>query len=362
MITARFSYYASHCVRGFYEIDFFAMKWQWKVPSDAASDRADRLILSALASGQGIWSGPAVPLSRNQVQRLIDEGKITADGAPIQAKSRLKEGVSVLMEIPPPSPVSVSAENRPIEILFEDPHIAVINKPPGLTVHPSPTQSQGTLVNLLLHHIKDLSGIGGELRPGIVHRLDKDTSGALVITKTDAAHRKLSEVFSRHEIERVYWAFCYGSPREAHGKIESFLGRNPRDRKKIASVKKGGRKAITHFRKIVDYFALGSNTPFASWLELRLETGRTHQIRVHLTVLGNSVLGDPVYGTPLERQAKWLALPVSIQSVVRLLPGQALHARVLGFKHPITGEKLQFEAEVPEAFGRLHRELELLRK
>ena len=220
----------------------------------------------------------------------------------------------------------------------------MVNKPPGLTVHPSSTQKEGTLVHALLHHIKDLSGIGGVLRPGIVHRLDKDTSGALVISKSDRAHVALVEKFSKHDMERVYWALCYGSFKQPSLKIETLIGRNPKDRKRMSSDVKTGRKAITHLKRLENF---GS---YACWVQAQLETGRTHQVRVHLTGAGHSVLGDPVYGTPNSKSAKWLALPSEVREAVAQLPGQALHARVLGFEHPITKKRLRFEAEPPAEF------------
>jgi 23S rRNA pseudouridine1911/1915/1917 synthase len=268
----------------------------------------------------------------------------------LKASARVRVGGRVEIAFPAPAPSRVQPEARELEVLYEDDDLLIINKPQGLTVHPSPTRLEGTLVGALLHRGGALSQVGGPLRPGIVHRLDKDTSGALVITKTDACHRKLALVFSRHEIERVYWALCYGSPERPQGKIESTLGRNPADRKKMAMNVKGGRKAVTHFRRLE---AFGRLKPFASWLELTLETGRTHQIRVHLTGLGNSILGDPVYGTPSERQPKWLALPEAVRAGVRELPGQALHAKVLGFEHPMTGKKIHVEAEPPAGFQAL---------
>jgi len=203
-------------------------------------------------------------------------------------------------------------------------------------------------VHALLFHIKDLSGIGGTLRPGIVHRLDKDTSGALVVTKSDVAHQALVETFSKHDIERVYWALCYGVPREPSGRIESTIGRHPVNRQKMAMNVQGGRRAITHY-KVLERFAKDS----ASLIEARLETGRTHQVRLHLTSLGCSLLGDPVYGAPSTRQPKWRALPALARPLIEHLPGQALHARVLAFTHPVTGKLMRFEAEPPEAFKRV---------
>ncbi len=332
------------------------MKWYWYIPmnSELANDRADRLIPRAIASGEGRHEPPdaAVSCSRSQLQRLIEEGAVTVDGKRIEPKTKLRGGSRVMIEFPAPKPLELTPENRALEILFEDEQILVLNKPPGLTVHPSSTQAQGTLVHALLHHVKDLSGIGGVLRPGIVHRIDKDTSGALVITKTDVAHRHMVEAFSRHSIERAYWALCYAAPRQLEGTIDTLIGRNPKDRKKMSTQVKAGRRAVTHYR-LIDVYKDSKANPFASWMEARLETGRTHQVRVHLTALGCSLLGDPTYGTPTQKQAKWISLPPEVQSAVTALPGQALHARVLGFDHPITGKRLRFEAAPPSEFKTL---------
>jgi 23S rRNA pseudouridine1911/1915/1917 synthase len=330
--------------------------WRWTSGPETASVRADVAILRALESGEGAWGGPALPCSRSRLQKLMDEGQVLSGGNPILARDKLVAGTAVEVRFPPPRPTGLVAEDRPLDILFQDEHLVVVNKPAGLTVHPSDTQTDGTLVHALLHHIKDLSGIGGELRPGIVHRIDKDTSGALVITKTDQAHRKLAEVFAEHAIERAYWALCYAAPMNLQGRIESLIGRSPNDRKKMSMEVTEGRNAITHWKRLEEY-GLPRVKPFASWIEATLETGRTHQLRVHLTGLGHSLLGDPTYGVPSERHPKWLALPTDVREAVRGLKGQALHARVLGFDHPITGQKLRFEAEAPEEFKALMRAL-----
>lgn len=343
-----------------------ASSWTWAIPAEHPTDeRADRLILQAMQNSLGNPEpDPAAELpecTRSQLQKWMDEGMVTADGQVLRASSKLKPGQRVHIDFPPPKPSELVPENRPIEILYEDEHILVVNKPPGLTVHPSPTQMAGTLVHALLFHVHDLSGIGGVLRPGIVHRIDKDTSGALVVTKTDAAHHKLMEVFSKHQIERRYWALVYSAPKESgEFRIESLIGRSPSDRIKMSMNVKTGRKAITHVRKIEEY-ATQKAKPFASWVEARLETGRTHQVRVHLTGTGHSLLGDPVYGIPSERHPKWLALPPEIRELVSQLPGQALHARVLGFDHPITGKPLRFEAEPPPTFRLLLEALQRYR-
>jgi 23S rRNA pseudouridine1911/1915/1917 synthase len=286
------------------------------------------------------------------LKKLFEDGSVLCDGKALKASTKLRAGSLISISFPAPAPSEVLPEALALEVLFEDEHLLVINKPQGLTVHPSPTKLQGTLVGALLHRGGALSRVGGPMRPGIVHRLDKDTSGALVISKTDECHRKLTEIFSRHEIDRTYWALCYGTPEKRAGEIESTLGRNPADRKKMAMNVKGGRKARTLYKRLEEYGQARAK-PFASWLELTLHTGRTHQIRVHLTGLGCSVLGDPVYGTPSSKQPKWLALPANLREAVESLPGQALHARTLGFVHPMTGKKVAFTAEPPAAFREL---------
>ena len=333
--------------------------WSWTVQLEH-SERADTLILKALEAND-----KPCAVTRSQLKRLFEEERVHVDGRVAKASLKLRIGMKVEISFPPPVPTEITPENIPIEILYEDEDLAVINKPQGLTVHPSPTQMESTLVHALLHHIKDLSGIGGVLRPGIVHRIDKNTSGALVITKHDLAHTRLVETFSQHAIERAYWALCYGSPESVpfkeqnkeKKKIESLIGRHPTDRKKMSMQVTQGRRAVTYLLKKKEY-GISSKKSFASWIEATLETGRTHQVRVHLTGLGSSLLGDPTYGTPTSSQSKWQALPKEIQELVNELPGQALHARILGFKHPITGKMMRFEAEPPVLFTRLLKTLE----
>jgi 23S rRNA pseudouridine1911/1915/1917 synthase len=341
-----------------------ALSWHWTPAS--ADARLDRAITEALERGEGVWSPTESPrrLSRSRIQKLIEAGSVRVAGAPARSSDPVAAGTPIELELETPRSLELTPEERPLDILFQDEHLAVLNKQPGLTVHPSETQSEGTLVHALLHHLSDLSGIGGVLRPGIVHRIDKDTSGVLVVTKTDSAHRALSELFSRHDLERRYWALCYGSPGLRPGeekRVESQIGRSPSDRKKMAMEVPGGKRAVTFFRERETYFAPPPGrvapAPFASCVEARLETGRTHQVRVHLTGLGHSLLGDPVYGTPSERHPKWLSLPPPIRELVRALPGQALHARLLAFRHPISGEELRFEAEPPPVFAALLAEL-----
>jgi 23S rRNA pseudouridine1911/1915/1917 synthase len=327
--------------------------WKWQTTQPEA--RIDRAVAEAITSGHGSWEGAPLQVSRSQIQRLISLGNVLVDGNAVRSNFKIPPGSQVEVRFPAPEPIELVPEERELEILFEDSHLLVLNKPPGLTVHPSSTQKKATLVHALLHHVKDLSGIGGELRPGIVHRIDKDTSGALVITKTDQAHRKLVEVFSKHDIERVYWAICYGTTSQKEATISGKIGRNPSDRKKMAVLDPGnttGRNCVTHFKRVEQYAVQGQK-PFACRLEVRLETGRTHQIRVHMTSISHSLLGDPVYGTPTKNQTKWKSLPSDIQELVAALPGQALHARTLGFRHPVTGEMLRFEAAPPPALAAL---------
>lgn len=337
-----------------------ASRWSWTVPQNQdetpleLSLRADKLLPQALDAGLGEWEGPSRPLTRSAIQSLIDEGRAKADGRPLSPSKPLAPGARVEIVVPAPVELALEPEDIPFDVLYEDEHLIVVNKPPGLTVHPSETQKDGTLVHALLHKVKDLSGIGGVLRPGIVHRIDKDTSGALVVTKTDEAHQRLSEVFSRHAIEREYWALVYGSPAftEKERRVESKIGRNPKDRKRMSMDVKDGRQAVTYVQ-CLERYGIAEKKPFAALVRARLETGRTHQVRVHLTGLGHSLLGDPVYGTPSANQPKWTALPRDVQAAVEALPGQALHARTLGFAHPISGKPLVFEAPPPPEFQTL---------
>jgi 23S rRNA pseudouridine1911/1915/1917 synthase len=319
-------------------------------------DRADKLIVSLLEENDEVES-----ISRSQVQKLIEDGHIKVNGNTIRTKDKIAPGAEIEISIPSPTEISVEAENIPLQILYEDEHLIVVNKQPNLTVHPSETQKNGTLVNALMHHVKDLSGIGGKLRPGIVHRIDKDTSGALVITKTDLAHAGLSKQFAAHTIERRYWAYVYGSPKwDEEIRFISTLDRSPSDRKKMAVNVEGGRTAISRFTRLEAY-GIPAKIPFAALIEAKLETGRTHQVRVHLNHLGHSLFGDKVYGVTSDHQPKWKAIPHDVQTAIHALPGQALHARVLGFIHPVTGESLRFEAEPYVEFRNLAEALKKYR-
>ncbi len=277
-------------------------------------------------------------LSRSGVQKLIDEGMITLNGGKTKANYKLRAKDVIDVTVPEVKEVEILPEDIPLDILYEDSDVIVVNKPQGMVVHPAPGHFSGTLVNALMFHCgDDLSGINGEKRPGIVHRIDKDTSGVLMIAKNDMAHQSLAAQLAEHSITRKYNAVVYNGFNEDEGTVDQPIGRNPQDRKKMAVTQKHSRHAVTHYRVIerMEKFTL---------IEAQLETGRTHQIRVHMTHIGHPLLGDPVYGPKKQ--------PISLE-------GQALHARVLGFIHPRTGEYMEFEAPLPPHFEAL---LERLRK
>ncbi len=336
------------------------MIWKWQVPHLPPENtrlRADTTIIRAL-------HGQMPEISRHQLQKLIAKNCVTVNGRPIKAKTKLDPHDLVCVVFPESPPVEFKPEKISLEILHEDADIAVINKPAGLTVHPTSHQSSGTLLNALLTHVSPLSTLGGPLRPGIVHRLDKDTSGVLVIAKSDLAYLELRSLFSRHDLIRRYWALVYGGwHRPPTLRLATQIGRNPHDRLRMTTQIKAdrGKSAVTHFRWLANYQNHDggkSRLPrpagtFASWIEATLETGRTHQVRVHLTSLGHSLLGDPLYGAVRTHQAKWDALPLPIQTLIRELPGQALHAYLLEFAHPITRKRLSFRAAPPQPFSEL---------
>jgi len=281
----------------------------------------------------------AAAIPRAQARRWIDLGHVRVNGAACRPSQRVRAG-DVLETTPPePVPTEVEAEEIPLSILYEDADLIVIDKPAGLVVHPAPGHARGTLVNALLHHCADLAGIGGELRPGIVHRLDKGTSGVMVAAKNDAALAELAAQWKRHDIVRVYHALVRGVPRLEGGRIEGAIGRHPRDRKRMSVATTNGRAAATRWSVLRRFAESG-----CAWLEVRPETGRTHQIRVHLAWAGLPILGDPVYGRAGE---PGLALD-----------RPALHAAVLGFAHPRTGERLLFEAALPADLARALKRLE----
>ena len=282
-------------------------------------------------------------LSRERVKALIGDGAITLDGRiAANASAKVSGGEAYSISLPPPAPLDAQAQDIPLDVVFEDDDLIVVDKPAGLVVHPAAGNLDGTLVNALLHHCAGrLSGINGTLRPGIVHRIDKDTSGLLVVAKSDTAHEGLAKQFADHSIERTYLAVCAGHPRPAEGTIRARLGRSDANRKKMAVLlddARRGKHAVTHYRTL---------EPFNScaFIECKLETGRTHQVRVHLASIGHPLVGDPVYGRD----------PAALRPLLKELrfARQALHAASLGFVHPVTGDQLAFAAELPADMAEL---------
>ncbi len=310
-------------------------------------------------------------LSRTRLARLISDGAVTVDGIAVEdAKAKIFEGALVGITVAEAEDSHIGPEDIPLEIVYEDDDLIVINKPAGMVVHPAPGSPNGTLVNALLHHCgDDLSGVGGVKRPGIVHRIDKETSGLLVVAKSDAAHHGLAAQFEAHSVERYYRAICYGVPdandprlRGIKGvsfepgnimRLTTQLARHRTDRQKQAVLFHGGRHAVTRAR-IVEVFGTPGGL---SLIECWLETGRTHQIRVHMAHAGHGLVGDPVYGGKRKLAAR--AFTTEAVEAVQAFPRQALHAAVLGFEHPVTGEMLRFEAPLPQDMAEL---LENLRK
>ena len=289
----------------------------------------------------------ATGLSRMRLKGLIEAGQAMIDGATIEdVSARVKPGQVVELGVPPARPADPKPEEIALTVVHEDEHLIVIDKAAGLVVHPAPGNPDGTLVNALLAHCRgQLSGIGGVERPGIVHRIDKDTSGLLVVAKSEVAHHGLSDLFARHDLTRGYKAAVYGNPASNAGIIDRPLGRSRFDRKKMAIVE-DGKDAITHWQVEARF----GRPPVAALLDCRLETGRTHQIRVHLSSLGHGLIGDPVYGRA-QKGAPAAALA---------FPRQALHAWLLGFRHPVSGDFLEFESELPEDMRQLLDNLESL--
>lgn len=272
-------------------------------------------------------------ISRTAAQRLIECGAVTVNGAQKNKNYRLREGDVIECDLPDPVPDDALPEDIPLDIVWEDDSLLIVNKPKGMVVHPAPGHPGGTLVNALLYHCgQSLSGIGGVVRPGIVHRIDRDTSGLLCVAKTDLAHESLARQIASHSLQRQYRAIVLGNIKDEGGTVSAPIGRHPVDRKKMAVVP-GGRSATTHYTVVERYNGY-------TQLALQLETGRTHQIRVHMAHIGHPVLGDPVYG----RNTKWETAHQD------LLCGQCLHAKTLELVHPVTGELMRFDSELPEYF------------
>lgn len=298
-----------------------------------AGQRADRFLAEAIGS-----------LSRSRVKALIAAGAAMRDGKPLRdASEAVREGSTYTLALPATAPALPVAQDIPLTILFEDADLIVLDKPAGLVVHPAPGNQDGTLVNALLAHAgEDLPGIGGEKRPGIVHRLDKDTSGVMVVAKTERAHRALSEAFATRDLDREYLALAWGVPVPPAGEIEGAIGRHPADRKRMAVVAKGGKPALTRYRTEQ---AWGTA---CALLRCRLATGRTHQIRVHLAEINHPLVGDPVYLRRVPGAAR--TLPDPVRQALLAFPRQALHAASLGFRHPVTGQMLRFVVPPPADF------------
>ena len=295
------------------------------ITTEYAGERLDKT-LAALLEG----------MTRSAVQKIIDDGGVTCDGKVLTKKDKCRDGAQLTVIIPDAKPLEVTAEAIQLDIVYEDGDLLVVNKPKGMVVHPANGNYEGTLVNALLHHCGDsLSGINGVIRPGIVHRIDKNTSGLLVVAKNDLAHVGLAAQIKNHSFTRAYEAVVYGNVKEDRGTVSQPIGRNPKDRKKMAVTFKNSRAATTHYEVLTRY---GDFTH----VRCTLETGRTHQIRVHLAYIGHPVAGDDVYGP---------------KKVIRELNGQCLHAKQIGFVHPRTGEYLEFESELPAYFTQFLRRI-----
>ena len=291
--------------------------------------------------------------SRGAIQRLIEQGHIKVNGQQTKPTHSPRAGEVVEVEWPEARPAEALPEDIRLDIIYEDAALVVLNKPAGLVVHPAAGNEEHTLVNALLHHCAgQLSGIGGVARPGIVHRLDKDTSGLLVIAKTDAAHRSLAAQFADHgregALERVYLALVWGAPPRPHGKIDAPIGRHPTSRTKMAVLPGKGRVAVTHYRVVASF---GRGDRIASLIECRLETGRTHQVRVHLAHIGVPIVGDPLYAQGFK--SKLDTMPEPLRSKLSKLNRQALHACGLSFTHPTTGTLLEFNSPLPDELAEI---------
>lgn len=301
--------------------------YEWVITAQQAGNRLDAVLAQEM------------DISRSAAQQWLEQGLVTVGDKVLGKKDKLKEGASVSVAVPDPVAYDVQAENIPLNIVFEDAHLLVVNKPKGMVVHPAAGHYSGTLVNALMHHCGDsLSGINGVLRPGIVHRIDMDTSGLLMVAKSDVAHQGLAEQIKEHSFTRIYEAMVVGNVKNDTGTINAPIGRHPHNRKKMTVIATNSKEAVTHYEVIARYDGY-------SHLRLKLETGRTHQIRVHMAHSGHPVAGDTVYGA--EKQPK----------ICQGLNGQCLHAKCVGFVHPITGEELYFESDLPDYFTEFIRKL-----
>ncbi len=316
---------------------------------EATGQRLDQWLAAALGAD----------FSRSRVQQLIRQGAVRVGNAvATEPKRKMLAGDIVAVDLPEPEPAEPMGEDIPLSVLYEDEHLIVIDKPAGLVVHPGAGNWTGTLVNALIHHCGDsLSGIGGVRRPGIVHRLDKDTSGVMVVAKTDTAHRRLADAFADHgregDLDRAYAALVWGAPTRDAGSVEAWIGRSARDRTLRAVVKEtqaDARHAVTHYI-VEERFGGAREGAAASLVECRLETGRTHQIRVHMAHIGHPVIGDPDYGAAFRTKAN--KLPELLRRMAKAFPRQALHAKSLAFRHPASGELMRFRTPLPEDMAAL---------
>lgn len=295
------------------------------VSAEHAGERLDKFLSDSVEG-----------LSRSSLTKLIEDGKVTVGEKAVKKNYKVADGDRVTVLIDDPKPVDITPEDIPLDIIYEDEHLLVVNKPKGMVVHPAPGNYSGTLVNALMYHCGDhLSGINGELRPGIVHRIDKNTSGLLAVAKSDIAHAGLSEQIKDHSFTRRYLAICYGNIKEDERTVDAPIGRHKIDRKKMCVTQLNSKPAVTHIKVLERYQGF-------TYIECRLETGRTHQIRVHLASIGHPIAGDDVYGP---------------SKVITALGGQCLHAYQLGFIHPVTGEYIEFTADPPESFIRFREKL-----
>ena len=295
------------------------------VSAEHAGERLDKFLSDSVEG-----------LSRSSLTKLIEDGKVTVGEKAVKKNYKVADGDRVTVLIDDPKPVDITPEDIPLDIVYEDEHLLVVNKPKGMVVHPAPGNYSGTLVNALMYHCGDhLSGINGELRPGIVHRIDKNTSGLLAVAKSDIAHAGLSEQIKDHSFTRRYLAICYGNIKEDERTVDAPIGRHKIDRKKMCVTQLNSKPAVTHIKVLERYQGF-------TYIECRLETGRTHQIRVHLASIGHPIAGDDVYGP---------------SKVITALGGQCLHAYQLGFIHPVTGKYIEFTADPPESFIRFREKL-----
>ena len=292
------------------------------IVSDVENERIDAYIARQIEE-----------MSRSSVQKLIADGMITVNNKSIKANYKLKKNDEINIIIPEPEPLDIAAEDIPIDIVYEDDDLAVINKPQGMVVHPAPGHHTGTLVNGLMYHLKNLSSINGVMRPGIVHRLDKNTSGMMLVAKNDKSHNFLAKCLKEHTVNRIYYALVEGNIKDDEGVVDAPLGRSEKDRKKRTVTNKNSKNAVTNYWVAKRY---GKYT----LLKLKLQTGRTHQIRVHMKYIGHPVVGDEVYGSKANKFG---------------LNGQLLHSKTVGFIHPSTGEYMEFDSELPEYFTKVLR-------